>query len=75
MKHNNKHGRGSSNAIWARRQLRSGQHMIIDRDELLVGQKTEKKGTKYNSLTQARKVVQSGQAIVRIADGVVVSVK
>jgi hypothetical protein len=70
-----KHDSTTFNAFRARQKVRSGAHMVLDRDDLLPGHSTDRKGTEYRSLTQARKAAKSGQAIVRVRDGLVVSVK
>ena len=69
------HNSAVSDGIRARQNIRSGSHMVLDREDLLPGQTTQRKGTEYRSLTQARKAATLGQAIVRIKDGKVVSVK
>ncbi len=70
-----KHNSTVSDAFWARQKIRSGSHMVIDRGDLLSGQITQTKGIEYRSLTQARRAAKPGQAIIRVHDGVVVSVK
>jgi len=59
----------------ARQKIRSGEHMVVTKDGLVLGIRTDKLGVKYDSLTLARKAAKHGDAIVRVSDCIVVSVK
>lgn len=62
-------------AFRARQKYRSGPHMVLTANGLKAGQSTTRKGTEFRSLTQARKASNIGDAIVRVRDGIVVSVR
>lgn len=62
-------------AVRERLKIRSGYHMVMAANGLMPGQVTERIGEMYSSLTKARKAAQRGDAIVRLSDKVVVSVK
>jgi len=56
-----------------------GRHVVAAREGHKVGQKLRgsalKNAKEYDTLTAARKAAKSGSCIVRIADGIVVSVR
>ncbi len=52
-----------------------GRHIVLSRDGLKVGERTERTGREFPTLTGARKAARSGDAIVRVSDGIVVSVR
>lgn len=52
-----------------------GRHQVMERAGLKVGERTERTGREFLTLTAARRAAKSGDAIVRCEDGVVVSVR
>lgn len=52
-----------------------GPHYVMERGDLKPGVLTYREGRRFWTLTQARKAQRSGEAIVRIFDGMCVSVK
>lgn len=52
-----------------------GRHRVIDAKDLKVGQTTSREGKVCETLTRARKLQKIGQAIVRMADNVVISIR
>lgn len=52
-----------------------GAHMVMKREGLKLRTRTDRKGEPYPTLSAARKAAKAGDAIVRMHDGEVVSVK
>lgn len=52
-----------------------GQTMVVEAKGLRVGQYTDRKGNLFATLTRARRMQMPGQALVRLADTTVVSIK
>ena len=52
-----------------------GRHLVIERLGLRVGERTERAGREFPTLTAARRAAKGGDAIVRCSDGIVVSVR
>jgi hypothetical protein len=53
-----------------------GRHVVLPRNGLKVGQQVATRGAQeYETLTAARSAAKNGTAIVRVSDGLVVSVR
>jgi hypothetical protein len=52
-----------------------GRHWVMERGGLKMGERTDRTGREFPTLTSARRGAKAGDVIVRCADGVVVSVR